>query len=947
MKSHYQRIKGNTRLVFSEAMNAVRHGFSDGHETSLRPLAVARLERRIMMSASPIAVMQHAGAISAVDSADNNGQPNMQLTVDGSADVSPRRAAEETSTDTSSGEVQSVVEFVVIDPSADDYEAMVADLQLNSERAFEVLVLDPRKDGIVQITEALKELKNVSAIHLVSHGDEGELLLGTGVLSQRTMDQYSDEMSSWHHSMTANAELLVYGCDLAATQSGRDLLDSLSVVTKADLAASVDNTGHAILGGDWDLEYSTGDIETDVAFSRHLQQNWGHLLNVTIDATTTSTAAALAASDSVSHTTTGSDRLMLVGISFGQDKGDNVASVTHNGTPLALVGARDNGVALGSRVEIWSLVAPDAGTHDVVVNFSGTSHRGATIGIMTFNGVDQSTALGNFASAEGNSSAPSTNVSSASNELVFGVLGLDDNADTELMPGGGQAEHWDLWQDRAAGGGTTETGAASVAASWSLAADSKWAAGGVSIKPSGNSAPTITSSTTPSLAENTAAVMTITATDPDSDPITFSITGGLDQARFSINSTTGDLSFDVAPDFEIPTDFGSNNVYRVRVTADDGLGGSHEQLIAATVLAVNDNPPVVNTNQSFTLWGDVLHGAMAGRVTASDADAGTDFNSWAITSGNAAGIFSIDTDTGRIVISDDSAIAFDQTSTYLLGVVVSDGMNTSDPKTITVTIPPRMPAPAVPSQDDRALETVAETPSESGPETDTSDTEKLAENVLSPPPVAVAGGVSLEVTRSHESQVPQQASDQETLNDGGVLRDVSQAESEFTTNVLIDFSGTEHVSTRTPGNESPGRDLPSVTETNRLSAAAPVSLTSRHLATSLAATGRTSIDVALMKRDMHAQLNFDDTVVSSVATVGSGLAAGYAVWAVRGGMLLSGLLAQMPVWTMLDPLLIVDRVGTVSGEGDSLAEIVDRQNISSAECSPYQCNEASDFPTEV
>ena len=55
----------------------------------------------------------------------------------------------------------------------------------------------------------------------------------------------------------------------------------------------------------------------------------------------------------------------------------------------------------------------------------------------------------------------------------------------------------------------------------------------------GNSAPTITSSSTPSVAEGTTSVVTVTANDPESDPVTFSLTGGADQAKFSIDGVTG------------------------------------------------------------------------------------------------------------------------------------------------------------------------------------------------------------------------------------------------------------------------------------------------------------------------------------------------------------------------------------------------------------------------
>ena len=68
-----------------------------------------------------------------------------------------------------------------------------------------------------------------------------------------------------------------------------------------------------------------------------------------------------------------------------------------------------------------------------------------------------------------------------------------------------------------------------------------------------------------SVAENTTAVTTVTATDTDAGAtLTYSIIGGADAAKFTINATTGVLAFVSAPNFEAPTDAGANNVYDVR-----------------------------------------------------------------------------------------------------------------------------------------------------------------------------------------------------------------------------------------------------------------------------------------------------------------------------------------------------------------------------------------------
>jgi hypothetical protein len=105
----------------------------------------------------------------------------------------------------------------------------------------------------------------------------------------------------------------------------------------------------------------------------------------------------------------------------------------------------------------------------------------------------------------------------------------------------------------------------------------------------GNNAPTITSSATFNVAENSASVGAVIATDADLDNVTYSITGGADQAQFTINSSTGALIFNSAPDYENPTDGGANNVYDVAVTASDGNGGNDIQNIAVTVTNIDES----------------------------------------------------------------------------------------------------------------------------------------------------------------------------------------------------------------------------------------------------------------------------------------------------------------------------------------------------------------------
>ena len=88
----------------------------------------------------------------------------------------------------------------------------------------------------------------------------------------------------------------------------------------------------------------------------------------------------------------------------------------------------------------------------------------------------------------------------------------------------------------------------------------------------GNTAPVITSAATVNYAENgTGIVYTTTATDIDAGQTkTYSLeTGGVDNAKFTINATTGAVSFIASPDFETPTDAGGNNIYDIKVKVCD------------------------------------------------------------------------------------------------------------------------------------------------------------------------------------------------------------------------------------------------------------------------------------------------------------------------------------------------------------------------------------------
>ena len=84
----------------------------------------------------------------------------------------------------------------------------------------------------------------------------------------------------------------------------------------------------------------------------------------------------------------------------------------------------------------------------------------------------------------------------------------------------------------------------------------------------------------------TSAVYTYRATDPEGSDVTWGLSG-TDSSAFTM-SETGVLSFDSSPDYEIPTDSGSNNVYELTVEARDENDNTARLEVTVTVTNVTD-----------------------------------------------------------------------------------------------------------------------------------------------------------------------------------------------------------------------------------------------------------------------------------------------------------------------------------------------------------------------
>ncbi|MCI0854579.1 MAG: DUF2341 domain-containing protein, partial [Chloroflexi bacterium] len=192
------------------------------------------------------------------------------------------------------------------------------------------------------------------------------------------------------------------------------------------------------------------------------------------------------------HTTpTGTNRLMVVGVSLNNLGGETVSSITYNGGSLTLIGAVNH---LGSgdddsRVEIWALVAPAEGTNlDVVVTFSTSPVailNGGVVGATTFTGAEQVLPdPSDFASNYATSAGPATvDLASTSGELVFATVAC------ETCSGLTPVSMSEQWNDVSPlspleyGAGATKAGTTVTTMEWNLGSSDHWAIGAIPIKP--------------------------------------------------------------------------------------------------------------------------------------------------------------------------------------------------------------------------------------------------------------------------------------------------------------------------------------------------------------------------------------------------------------------------------------------------------------------------------
>jgi len=148
----------------------------------------------------------------------------------------------------------------LIDESVSDVATIVGELPASAE----VKIISLGEDGVAQVLATLAGKCDLSAIHIVSHGRPGAIVLGATAVDTNTLTSRVEDFIAIGRALACDADLLIYGCRVAEGEVGKAFLAKLSDLTGANVAASETLTGAAHLGGDWNLEVRLGNVHASI-----------------------------------------------------------------------------------------------------------------------------------------------------------------------------------------------------------------------------------------------------------------------------------------------------------------------------------------------------------------------------------------------------------------------------------------------------------------------------------------------------------------------------------------------------------------------------------------------------------------------------------------------------------------------------------------------------------
>ncbi len=146
--------------------------------------------------------------------------------------------------------------LVFVDDAVEDFQSLVEVLLPSSE----VIVIQPNYCEVEQITETISKFTYLKSIHIISNGSPGCLYLGKSHLCLFTLKRYASQLKTW-----SVPNILLYGCNVAAGNVGKEFIKRLHLFTGANIGASIWELNNPAKGVSLQLNYFVGKINSNLA----------------------------------------------------------------------------------------------------------------------------------------------------------------------------------------------------------------------------------------------------------------------------------------------------------------------------------------------------------------------------------------------------------------------------------------------------------------------------------------------------------------------------------------------------------------------------------------------------------------------------------------------------------------------------------------------------------
>ncbi|WP_331305573.1 DUF4347 domain-containing protein, partial [Methylobacter sp. Wu8] len=214
--------------------------------------------RRTMIALEPRLMFDGAAAETAADTVTDTKPPVQDAAaIDQEAAKLAEAAADVAPPAVQADPAAQRTEILFIENNVTDYQTLIDGAKPDTE----VHVLDASRDGLAQMAQILEGRSGIDAIHIISHGSEASVGLGSLTLTAQNLSAHAADLETIGQALNPNADILLYGCDVGKGSDGAAFISALAQTTHTDIAASNDLTGGSSLGGDWTLEVVQGNIE--------------------------------------------------------------------------------------------------------------------------------------------------------------------------------------------------------------------------------------------------------------------------------------------------------------------------------------------------------------------------------------------------------------------------------------------------------------------------------------------------------------------------------------------------------------------------------------------------------------------------------------------------------------------------------------------------------------